>query len=690
MIIQCARLKVLAVTAAASLALIALPGAQDHAEAATTFDPTNALNRAPLMGWNSYNLLGGYWSNENEDCDLPSCIPLNETRVKAIAQALISTGLRDKGYVYVNIDDRWQDPRQPRDSNNVLQWDPRRFPSGIPDLADWLHERGLKLGIYALPNDRPCGGEEGPTDKPDWPSGLPETGSLGYEYLDAQTFAAWGVDYIKFDWCGVLESGTYGQAAESFELWNQAIALTGRPMLVAASTWGWENEWDWGPEFADTWRVHGDVGPYWTDILAALDAGSTPILRAASGPTRGWNDLDAIQAGNGSLSLAENRSHFIMWAVSNSPLILSNDLTSISPALLGIFSNDEIIAVNQDPRGEQARLISDNAGLQVWSRVLADGSRAVALLNRNDEAATITASLASLGVAGSPRLRDLVNHADLGTVTGSFNATVGARDTALIKVTPVSAQEAEDSELAGLAEIVACATCSNGAAVAGIGPDGEAEFDLYVAATGTYDLEIQYLNAAPDSSVDLDVNGVPAVTLTEFGVGSAGQLFRRIVAVDLHAGTNQVLVRGSAGTSPAPTIDCLTAIGYAPPVTVEFEVGTFSGGSFAVDCQNCSAGMAAGWIGGDTGEVRLSFLAAAAGQHIVEVFYRSGETRQVYVSVNGAAATVWPDLNSGGWEIVGSSAFTVTLGAGFNSLRFFVPGQDQWAPELDRAVITRV
>jgi alpha-galactosidase len=550
---------------AATFAMVpAAPG-----RAATTFDPENALNRTPVMGWNSYNLLGGYWSHDFDDCTLPSCIPLNETRVKAIAQALIDTGLRDKGYVYVNIDDRWQDPRDPRDDDGALQWDPRRFPSGIPALADWLHTRGLKLGIYALPNDRPCGGEEGPTDKPGWPSGLPETGSMGHEYVDAQAFSDWGVDYIKFDWCGVLESGTYGQAAQSFELWNQAIDASGRDMLVAASTWGWENEWKWGPQFADTWRIHGDVGPYWTDIMAALDAGSTPILRGASGPTRGWNDFDALQAGNGQLSLAESRSNFIMWAVSNAPLILSNDLTDIDPALLDVFRNEEIIAVNQDPHGEQARLVSDDGGLQVWNRTLADGSHAVALLNRTGSPATITADFADLGIAGSANVRNLVNHTDLGAASASYGSYVSPRDTILLKLTP-------------------------------------------------------------------------------------------------------------------------TPTGGAPAISVEFETGAFSGGSFAIGCDVCSAGYAAGWIGGDTGEVQISLLAPAVGTYSVDLDYRSGEDRRVYVSVNDGPATAWDNLNSGSWSDLGTSTFSVTLVEGYNSLRFFVPIPDVWAPDLDRIVINPV
>lgn len=535
------------------------------ASAATTFDPENSLNRTPPMGWNSYNLLGGFWSHDLDDCSLPSCIPLDETRVKAIAQALIDTGLRDKGYVYVNVDDRWQDPRDPRDDDGALRWDPRRFPSGIPALADWLHDRGLKLGIYALPNDRPCGGEEGPTDEPGWPSGLPETGSMGHEYVDAQAFADWGVDYVKFDWCGVLESGTYGQAAQSFELWNQAIQATGRDMLVAASTWGWENEWQWGPQLADTWRIHGDVGPYWTDILAAVDAGSTPVLRAASGPTRGWNDLDAMQSGNGDLSLAESRSNFVMWAVSNSPLILSNDLVDLDPALLAVIGNEEIIAVNQDPRGEQAHLVRDDGGLQVWDRTLADGSHAVALLNRTGSSATIAATLSELGIVGAATVRDLVGHTDLGTVTTGFGSSVASHDTALLRLAPVAAVE--------------------------------------------------------------------------------------------------------------------------PSISVEFETGAFSGGSFAIGCDVCSAGYAAGWIGGDTGEVRLSLLAPAAGTYSVDLAYRSGEDRRVYVSVNDGPAAIWDGLDSGSWSDLGTSTFSVTLVEGYNSLRFFVPLPDVWAPDLDRIVV---
>jgi len=530
-------------------------------QAATLSDPNNTLVATPPMGWNSYNLLGGTFFPEQADCSLPSCIPLNETRIKAIAQAMIDTGLRDKGYVYVNIDDRWQDPRQPRDGNVQLQWDPRRFPSGIPALAQWLHAKGLKLGLYVLPNNRPCGGEEGPTNLANWPSGLPQTGSMGREYIDAQTFANWGVDYLKFDWCGCNESGTTGKAAQVFKLWDQAITASGRNMLVAASTWGWENEATWGPLYANTWRIDSDVYPQWSDIIRTLDKGSTVTLRSASGPKKGWNDFDSMQVGNPGLTAAENSTHFIMWAMENSPLILSNDLARMNQDTADLIGNTEIIAINQDTLGEQAWLAKDYGnGTQVWARSLTDGSKAVALLNRGSSTANITMNFTDIYLGSQAgQIRNLVNHTNLGSYAGVYTATVASHDTVVFKVAPVASQ------------------------------------------------------------------------------------------------------------------------------SIEMETGQLTGGAVAQTCATCSGGKNVGYVGGGSGTVTLNVTAASAGTYSISLYFNSGEARSVQVSVNGAAAIVFPNLNSGSWTAIGSYTVFSPLKAGANTLLFSNPSG--WAPDLDRIVV---
>ncbi|MDR0284657.1 MAG: hypothetical protein LBI33_07180 [Propionibacteriaceae bacterium] len=529
-----------------SLALI------QPAHAVTLYDPKNNVASTPPMGWNSYNIFGGTFFPEQADCTLPSCIPLNEARIKATAEALISSGLRDKGYVYINLDDRWQDPRQPRAANGELRWDERRFPSGIPALASWLHDRGLKLGLYVLPNDRACGGEEGPTNKPNWPAGLPETGSMGHEYVDAQTFANWGVDYLKFDWCGVNEVNRGGQAGSVFKLWNQAIQASGRNMLVAASTWGWENEGTWGPSYAHTWRIDSDVYPQWSDILRTLDKGSTVALRSASGPTKGWNDFDTMQVGNPGLSEAENRTQFIMWAMENSPLILGNDLRNTTADLLKLIGNEEIIAVNQDSLGEQAWVASTSGSVQVWARSLLDGSKAVAVLNRGATSATTPIVFSDIFLGSEAgNVRSLLDHVNLGAYANRYTVTVAPHDTLVFKVSPVDSQsiEAESAQFAGGARAQTCPTCSGGKNAGYIGNgSGTASLTVSVPTAGTYGISVFFATADP-RSLTLAANG-QSVVAANLNSGSWTTLATYTVFLPLVAGSNQIVLSNPTGWAP--------------------------------------------------------------------------------------------------------------------------------------------
>ncbi|WP_183086229.1 alpha-galactosidase D [Mycetocola tolaasinivorans] len=528
------------------------------AEAATLFDPGNNMAKTPPLGWNSYNIFGGTFFPQYNDCSLPSCIPLNETRVKEVAQAMIDNGLRDKGYRSINIDDRWQDPRVPRGTDGKLRWDDRRFPSGMPALATWLHDRGFKMGLYVLPNDRPCGGEEGPTNKPGWPSGLPETSSMGHEYVDAQTFADWGADYLKFDWCGVNETHTNGQAGTVFKKWNQAIQASGRNIMVAASTWGWESEQNWGPQYAHTWRIDGDVGPNWNDVLKTLDKGSTATLRSASGPTKGWNDFDTLQVGNPGLTPAENRTHFMMWAMSNSPLMLGNDVRSMTPDIASLIGNTEILSVNQDTLGEQAWLAKNTGGLQVWARSLQDGSKAVALVNRTGSTANITANFSDIFLGStSGAVRDLFAQADRGVSTTGYTASVASHDTVILRVIPARSTEAESGTLAGGAAIQNCATCSGGKNVGYVGNNsGTATVTVNAASAGNHALTV-FFNSGDDRSVQVSVNGAAPITLSALNSGGWSQVGQRSIPVTLNSGNNTIRFSNGAGQW-APDLDRVT------------------------------------------------------------------------------------------------------------------------------------
>jgi alpha-galactosidase len=361
------------------------------------------LGATPPMGWNSWNTF--------------ACDGLNETVVRETADAFISTGMADVGYEYVNLDDCWMDGRDP--ATNRLRWDTTRFPSGIPALADYIHGLGLKIGIYETPNTLTCSGLYG-----GFTQGV---GSLGNEELDAQTFADWGIDYLKYDKCqGPMEG---------FAVMRDALRATGRPIFYSI------NPADQGPfctptscpnrpdanfdltEIANMWRIEMDIWDSWNEVLRLIDANKDEYIGAGPGH---WNDPDMLEVGNPGLSDTESRAHFSMWVIMAAPLIAGNDLTRMSAATIETLTNPEVIAVNQDPLGYQGRVVATpGADLEVWSKeLLGTNTRAVALFNRGPGSASITVQWSSLGIpAGAATVRDLWARQDLGTFTDSYTAS---------------------------------------------------------------------------------------------------------------------------------------------------------------------------------------------------------------------------------------------------------------------------
>ncbi|HEU5087014.1 MAG TPA: NPCBM/NEW2 domain-containing protein, partial [Roseiflexaceae bacterium] len=363
----------------------------------------NGLAQTPPMGWNSWNRFG---------------CKIDEQLIRDTADALVNTGLRDAGYQYVIVDECWQTGRG---GDGLIHASTRTFPSGMAALAAYVHERGLKFGIYTDAGSYTCQGRPG---------------SLGYEFQDAATYAAWGVDYVKIDWC--FTDGL--DAARQYQVWRDAIAATGRPMLISISEWGENAPWDWAVHSGNMWRTSTDLTPDWAAILRNLD--QTAWTNAGAGPG-GWSDPDMLQVGNGSLTLDEQKAHFSMWALLAAPLIAGNDIRSMSPETGAILANHEIIAVDQDAAGIPGMIVDDTGtGLQVWMKPLADGSRAVALLNRADVAAPIMALWAKLGLAPDVPVvvRDLWAHADLGTFQGSLQFEVPAHGVMMLRLSPLTPQ----------------------------------------------------------------------------------------------------------------------------------------------------------------------------------------------------------------------------------------------------------
>jgi alpha-galactosidase len=320
------------------------------------------------------------------------------------------------------IDDCWQTSRDA--AGNIIA-DPQKFPSGIKALADYVHSKGLKFGIYTDVGTKTCAGRPG---------------SMGHEYQDAQQYANWGVDYLKEDWCNTLP----GQSSESsYTLMRNALAATGRPIVFSICEWGSTKPWQWAGPIGNMWRATDDIKDCWSCKLKGGGNGLLEIIDqmepiySAAGPGH-WNDADMLEVGNGGMTTEEYRVHFSMWAIFSAPLLAGNDLEHMSPADREILLNKDVITIDQDALGIQGHRVKKTGDLEVWSKQLADGSRAVALLNRSDKPATIVADWRDIGYPNTlpAAVRDLWAHKDLARHTGTFSAQVPSHGVVMVTVTP--------------------------------------------------------------------------------------------------------------------------------------------------------------------------------------------------------------------------------------------------------------
>jgi alpha-galactosidase len=373
--------------------LLALP-----AHAAPTAKPD--LAPTPPMGWNSWNTFG---------CNI------NEQLIRTTADAMVSSGMAAAGYKYVNIDDCWMAPQ--RDAEGRLAADPVRFPNGIKALADYVHAKGLKLGIYSSAGSHTCAGKPA---------------SQNHEIVDAQTWASWGVDLLKYDNCNVLD----GVPAQTrYKAMGDALAASGRDILYSICEWGSNQPWLWASGVGGhMWRTTGDIANNWPSVLSNLD--QQVGLEAYSGPNK-WNDPDMLEVGNSGLTAGESQAHMSLWSILNSPLIAGNDLRNMSATTRAQLTDPDVLAVNQDWAGQQGKKIRDDGDFEVWSKKLSDGSAAVVLLNRSQSPATISTTAAALGLPSSSaytvkNLWTNVVRASGGTV----RAQVGSHEAAMFKVTP--------------------------------------------------------------------------------------------------------------------------------------------------------------------------------------------------------------------------------------------------------------
>jgi alpha-galactosidase len=370
------------------------------------FAQANQLALTPPMGWNSWNKFG---CNVSEDL------------IKQTADAMVSSGMKDAGYEYIVIDDCWQVDRD-KDGNIIV--DAKHFPNGMKAVADYVHSKGLKFGLYSDAGTKTCQGRPG---------------GRGYEFQDARQYAAWGVDYLKYDWCNTSTQ----DAKSSYAIMREALDKSGRPIVFSLCEWGSHQPWLWGKGIGNLWRTTGDIQDMWegrkdwgglgvVNILDLQDG-----LETYAGPGH-WNDPDMLEVGNGGMTNTEYRSHFSLWAILAAPLMAGNDLRSMAPEIHEILTNKEVIAVDQDVLGKQGQRVRKDGDLEVWSKQLHDGSRAVVLLNRGKSEQTIRVNWVDLGYPQtfSAAVRDLWQHKDLGKFTGSFSAPVVSHGVVMITVKP--------------------------------------------------------------------------------------------------------------------------------------------------------------------------------------------------------------------------------------------------------------
>lgn len=359
----------------------------------------------PPMGWNS-------WNHFHATIDDPI--------VREQADAMVSSGMRAAGYVYINIDDTWEGERDARGFIHPNS----KFPD-MKALADYVHRKGLRLGIYSSPGAKTCAGYEG---------------SLGHEQQDADTYAQWGIDYLKYDLCGLrvqMKEAANPEEADrmmidAYRKMHDALLKTGRPIVFSLCQYGDDAVWRWGASVGgNLWRTTGDISDHY-NRMAEIGFGQAGLARFA-GPDH-WNDPDMLEVGNGGMTTDEYRTHVSLWAILAAPLLAGNDLTKMTPETIALLTNRDVIAVDQDPLGKEGDRVSAEGPIEIWARPLADGSKAVGIFNRHPGPLSATVDFQQLGFEGTVDVRDLWQQRDLGTMTGSYPVVIPAHGVIFLRV----------------------------------------------------------------------------------------------------------------------------------------------------------------------------------------------------------------------------------------------------------------
>ncbi len=359
------------------------------------------LARTPPMGWNSWNFFR---------------LNIDDAMIRAQAEALVKSGMKDAGYEYVVIDGGWEGPH---DSNGVFHSDSKRFPD-MKGLCDYAHGLGLKIGIHTSPGPRTCAGREA---------------SYGHERQDAMTFAGWGMDFVKYDWCSGDEVYKPEEMQPAYKKMSEYLKATGRPILYSLCQYGVQDVWKWGASVGgQMWRTTGDIGDNFNSVM--LHGMQQNGLENYAGPGH-WNDPDMLEIGNGKMNEDEYRTQMTLWCVLAAPLFAGNDLTKMKASTLAILTAPEVIAIDQDPAGVQGHRARQEGPTEIWIKRLADGSTAVALFNFNSHAMTVAAKLKEIGLPERVQARDLWSRKDMGILSGAVSASLPRHASMLLKVKPL-------------------------------------------------------------------------------------------------------------------------------------------------------------------------------------------------------------------------------------------------------------
>ncbi len=361
----------------------------------------------PPMGWNSWNFFNGR---------------VTEKDIRDTADLLVSTGMRDAGYVYVNIDDTWEGER---DAEGRIHSN-SKFPD-IKALSDYVHSKGLKLGIYSSPGPTTC---------------ARYAGSLGHEEQDAQTYADWGIDYLKYDLCSFIpimrqeapndEAGQMKLMREAYEKMHQALLKTRRPIVYSLCEYGWNSVWQWGPSVgANLWRTTGDIQANFDRIMLIGRAQAGLAKYAAPGH---WNDPDMLEVGNGKLTKGENQAHITMWSILAAPLIAGNNLSQMAPEVRAILTNKEVIAIDQDALGRQGDRVYAEGAMEIWTKPLTNGRKAIGIFNFGETEGEVSLHMKDLGLKGQVTAHDVWAGKDLGRIGEGWKTMVPNRDVVLLIV----------------------------------------------------------------------------------------------------------------------------------------------------------------------------------------------------------------------------------------------------------------